>query len=178
MNAIEKLKNYIKKCGLTLEAEFIPQSKSRNANEKNPSVNWKLTLKKDDHSFTFDYMEGIGHFVKQQLYKALANVEKHIAEFGSSFGLDSYLRKDLTKRCGPHRYGKATPPQLIDILYSLSIDSDAINYTFQNWCSEFGYSDDSISAKNVYDQCVQTAINLKQFVDLDELREMYYEAEY
>ena len=50
------------KLGLTMTADFVPWSLSRNAGEKDPSLNWKITLHKDGRPFlTTDYMAGSGH---------------------------------------------------------------------------------------------------------------------
>lgn len=48
--------------GLTVKSEFMPFSQSRNKAEKNPSLNWKVTLQRNGRDvLTTDYMAGCGH---------------------------------------------------------------------------------------------------------------------
>nr|AYD75889.1 conserved hypothetical protein [Pseudo-nitzschia multiseries DNA virus] len=47
---------------LTVEAEFVPFSASRNAENEHKSLNWKVTIKRDGHDIlTTDYSAGIAH---------------------------------------------------------------------------------------------------------------------
>ena len=53
--ALESLK-------LTVDAAFVPFSQSRNKAEKSPSLNWRVTVKRDGHDvLTTDYMAGMAH---------------------------------------------------------------------------------------------------------------------
>lgn len=48
--------------GLRLTATFVPWSRSRNAGEKERSLNWCVKLFRDDRKIIeTDYMQGIGH---------------------------------------------------------------------------------------------------------------------
>ena len=48
--------------GVTMTAEFVPWSKSRDKGEKHPSLNWVITLHKGGRAFlTTDYSAGCGH---------------------------------------------------------------------------------------------------------------------
>ena len=46
-------------------------------------------------------------------------------------------------------------PTVADVLYCLLSDSRAGEMEFDEFCSEFGYSEDSISAKETWEQCYQ-----------------------
>ena len=53
--ALESLK-------LTVDAAFVPFSQSRNKAEKLPSLNWRVTVKRDGHDvLTTDYSAGMAH---------------------------------------------------------------------------------------------------------------------
>ena len=70
------------------------------------------------------------------------------------------------------------PPKVADVLYSLLSDASAEQRSFHEWCSDYGYSLDSISALNVYRACLDTAHALhKCFSDelLEELRDLLAE---
>ena len=48
--------------GLTVESEFVPFSQSRNKGEKIPSLNWKVTVKRNGRDvLTVDYTAGCAH---------------------------------------------------------------------------------------------------------------------
>ena len=70
------------------------------------------------------------------------------------------------------------PPKVADVLYLLLSDASAEQRSFHEWCSDYGYSLDSISALNVYRACLDTAAALhKCFSDelLEELRDLLVE---
>lgn len=53
-------------------------------------------------------------------------------------------------------------PDPVDVLYSLVMDSDVLNYgTFEYWASEFGYDADSRSAESTYRACLETALKMR-----------------
>ena len=70
------------------------------------------------------------------------------------------------------------PPKVADVLYSLLTDASAEQRNFYEWCSDYGYSTDSISALNAYRANLDTAHALhKCFSDelLAELRDLLAE---
>lgn len=73
-----------------------------------------------------------------------------------------------------HRYGEAKPrqPSDDDILRSLLMDAGAADENFHDWCANFGYSDDSISALNTYKECLNTATQLRKFIGREVLAEL------
>lgn len=70
----------------------------------------------------------------------------------------------LGHRGKPDAWGKAKPkrPQVADVLYSLFMDASAADNNFNDWCDEYGYSDDSLKALNIYKQCLETATALRK----------------
>ena len=70
------------------------------------------------------------------------------------------------------------PPKVADILYSLLSDASAEQRNFHEWCSDYGYSTDSISALNTYRACLDTAHALHKCFSpelLAELRDLLAE---
>jgi len=55
-------------------------------------------------------------------------------------------------------------PTVEDVMYAWVSDSDAyINaYTFKEFCDNYGYSDDSIKAKAMYESCIQQGLALRR----------------
>lgn len=74
---------------------------------------------------------------------------------------------------GNRKEGKPVAPNAAEVLYSLLSDADAASMTFEEWCSEFGYSDDSLRALNTYNKCVAIDKALRKVfsgADLETLR--------
>lgn len=53
-------------------------------------------------------------------------------------------------------------PHVADALHSLILDSSACESSFSEWCAEYGYSDDSIKARETYDACRANTDKLRQ----------------
>ena len=64
------------------------------------------------------------------------------------------------------------PPTVADVLYSLLTDASAEQRNFHEWCSDYGYSTDSISALNTYRACLDTAAALRKCFSYELLAEL------
>ena len=67
---------------------------------------------------------------------------------------------------------KPTPPLVADVLYSLLTDASAEQRNFHEWCSDYGYSTDSISALNAYRACLDIAHALRKCFSPELLAEL------
>lgn len=78
----------------------------------------------------------------------------------------------INKRLSGH--GKKVPnrPKIKDIMYSLLLDASATNDNFNDWCSNYGYSTDSIAALNMYKSCLDTSENLRKVFSREQLDAM------
>ena len=72
------------------------------------------------------------------------------------------------------RNGRNEPmqPKVADVLYSLLSDASAEQRNFHEWCSDYGYSTDSINAFNVYSACLDTAQALHKCFSPEMLAEL------
>ena len=57
-------------------------------------------------------------------------------------------------------------------LYSLLLDADCSNCTFTDFCSEYGYDADSITANRIYHECIKTSKQLNRLFNADELNQL------
>lgn len=67
-------------------------------------------------------------------------------------------------------------PKLEDVMHSLTLDASGVRHgqTFEEFCADFGYSDDSIEAKRVFDACTNIWRDMVRLgANFDELDEMY-----
>lgn len=179
----EACKAAMEKHGLTVKAIFVPFSQSRNAGEKSPSLNWRVSLYKGDKLIlSGDYSAGCGHCPAYKLSVKQAG------------GRNSIMRDDLIRaECetgvphlpapsgAPWRSVGQPPimPDACDVLYSFLSDGTAIDAgSFESWAADYGYDEDSRKAFDIYNACVQTGLALRSALGetaLSELREAFSE---
>ena len=156
--------------GLTMTAELVPFSRSRNAKEKRPSLNWRVTVKAPhtELELVTDYMQGVGHLPNYSHKYATNAAYDDTVRAACETGVFS-----PPEFAGSSRFktGKVSPPKLVDVLYSLVMDASALEYaSFEDWASEYGYDADSRSAERTYQDCLKIALKLQQMVDLPSAR--------
>lgn len=153
--------------GLIYAAEFVPQSLSRNAGAKRPTINWRVTLsRKGRKPLTCDYSQGIAH-------RPGYNHGRKTMDDAA----DDYLAAEGGKtpiKNSRHHARPLPKPELADILYSLVSDSDVLEYPlFEDWAPDFGYDPDSREAEKIYRECLKNALALRQLIDIDAAREAF-----
>ena len=136
--------------GVTLAATFVPQSQSRNSNEKRPTLNWRVVVVRSKRpQYACDYTQGIAHApgYPQTLRKSpnLAANERHAAERGR-------YPQNWESAAATHDK-PLTPPKLAEVLSSLLLDSTAFGQTFEDWANDYGYDTDSREAERTYNAC-------------------------
>ena len=66
------------------------------------------------------------------------------------------LRHQGRKLETPFKMGRGhhgTPPTLAVVLSCLRLDAQSADQTFEDWCADFGYDDDSREAERTYKAC-------------------------
>lgn len=171
----------IESLGLAYSAQFVPQSQSRNKG-KEPSLNWIVTISMGQRNeLQTDYMQGIGNlqnynFAESKKLWYSENV-KHACESGAwnkNLTYETQFSNSILRK----PYWKPIPaPELIDVLFSLMLNSDVIEYSnFEEWADNCGYDKDSRSAEATYKACLEIALKLRSILGesaLAQLREAY-----
>lgn len=156
--------------GLTVEPEFVPFSKSRNAGEKYPSLNWRVTIKRQGRAvLTTDYMAGIGHAPKvpgkptpSERHKA----DRMMAEGGKAVRF-VYSEGPLVHT------GPVLQPDPCNVISSIVQDSRVLDSGgFEDWASDYGYDKDSRKAESIYHACLEHALALKAAIGTAALEEL------
>ena len=134
-----------------------------------PTV-WSCTIVCDGNSYSTEYTKGCGHRVYSK---------------GSPSGM---LKRKATNKRITLPFGRMTiheaeeikasmpiEPDLTEFMYALVTDAGCVSGAdFEDFCSELGYSDDSISAKKTYGACCATYMALVRLgFDLDQLSELF-----
>jgi hypothetical protein len=163
-----ELQKVIDSLGIEYHATFVPQSMSRNAFQKMPSLNWRVTLKRNGKMVSTDYMQGIAHMPHYSSVRTADNVQREKDAAETAIFLrpkSSWIRM------------RVPPPSLADVMYSLVMDSDVLNFScYEDWAAEFGYDPDSRSGEVVYHACRAVAIPFSRMFttqELDALRTAY-----
>lgn len=149
--------------GVTMTATFVPFSQSRNKAEKNPSLNWRVTIKLRDRVVIadVDYMQGCAHCPAYKLSAAVAGAQNSVTRMRLIREECNSGRVAIPGRL--QKAGAALPaPSLADVMQSLLLDGNVIDAgSFEDWCNEYGYDADSIKARGMYDDCLQIALKLR-----------------
>jgi len=158
------------KLGLEYSAEFVPFSKSRNRDDKDKSLNWRVTFKRGNQKFTTDYSQGVGHIPSySHQYARLVvydNAVKEACETGKSRIVKRKNGYDAAQggRTIPARRPIPAPTR-DDIMYSLVMDSSVIDFpTYEEWARGCGYDEDSRSGEKVYRACLEIALKLRALI--------------
>lgn len=127
---------------------------------------WRVVLGKADTSESFDYYTGTGHRVifKPEQYeierKALASCVNKRSIMAENIRANM---ADCVKPFAPFAAG---------VLHSLINDRQAICLSFNQWCSEYGYDNDSLSAFRTYQACCETGEKLLRIFSRKQIREL------
>lgn len=168
----QEINAVLNKHGLTVESIFVPWSQSRNAGEKSPSLNWRVTLKHNGRNvISTDYSAGCGHCPSYQ-QRATTDSQRAVLNECERGKVYKFSNRKYPAR---HGYWEEINPDPADVIYSLLMDSEAINYIFEEWAGNFGYSEDSREAERLYNECLKIGIQMRKIGEstLTELREAF-----
>lgn len=188
--ARQELEAFMRTHGLTIEAIFVPFSKSRNAKPKGKdaegkprkpwlSLNWKCRLLRTVPHTTIvvvqeiDYSAGVGHC------KSPKNKVKHYYDACIAAEIETGLPHLYWESFNRPSVVKGSPkvatPDACDVLAALALDASVLDCgSFEDWASEMGYDCDSREAEAIYHTCLAIALKLRNGLGevlLAELRE-------
>ncbi len=67
---------------------------------------------------------------------------------------------------------KPKAPTLEAVLHSLALDSEAIEMSFNDWCDNLGYDNDSMKAFGMYQACCESAKKLNLIYTREEIKQI------
>lgn len=112
---------------------------------------WRVSISNGKgKEFSTDFYCGMGHVVKVK------------------GGMGRGVFYDDKKRA----YFAPKPPTVEDVMHSLTLDMQAIEQSFYDWCMELGYEEDSRKALATYDQCCNIGRDLRGMFSRQELDAM------
>lgn len=171
MSESEQIKESVEKLladnHFEMSAEFVPWSKSKRAGEAARSLNWRVSIKRPPFkSMVFDYSAGIGH-CPSYLHRLTVDGDEAV-KWECESG-----RKCLNSSGLMVLGGKSIKVDLIDALFCVVRDSEAINHgDFEEWCRETGFDPDSIKDLKTYQECLSYGLKLRQMFGDEILKEL------
>lgn len=178
----ETLAEAVDRLGLSIKAEFVPWSKSRNKGEDHRTLNWSVTLLCDGRAVLHtDYSAGIAHCpaYKSQnpiFGKPNSAIRKRAIDLETETGRTARY-SSLTGDVGTF-VGMPIMPDPLDVIASRALDASVLDYrNFEDWAGwDFGYDTDSRKALAIYDDCVSIALNLRHALGDDGLSALRWAA--
>lgn len=116
---------------------------------------WKVSFTKADKSvYETDYFTGIGHRAVPTIQKH--NYKRELENHHSSW------RNEITAK-----YAKPVAPCAASVLYGLTRDADAIEYSFDDWAADMGIDTDSRKGLETFLQCQKIGHEMNKFFGRD-----------
>lgn len=156
------ISSILSKCGIKYTANFIDIDKDTNNWIR---YEWRISFSDNEKNISLPYFMGIAYTIngknKKDLRINYLLNNGHIVKLDTISGNKIMSNKELNKY--ESSFFVPAPPEILDVLASLKLDSEASNISFSNWCCEFGYNEDSRKDFNTYLLCQESGIKLRFF---------------
>ena len=152
----QKALDFLKYTGTTMKAEFLGRRKFFPDDTEERDV-YKITLKRGGREFSFDFGQSVHRSGKWTIYAGGKKVTNDPAEAKKYRKGERIENKDFAE------------PTAYDVLSCLQKYDVGI---FSEFCSEFGYDEDSMKAEKIYEAvCKEWDMVQKLWTD-DEIEEL------
>lgn len=142
---------------------------------KFPRDKWASTIHYKDKSATFEYFTGVGNRICAPRVKKEGATKWYDAARGAyAFSTKEAVEKNflILKRVKKNGNWVNEGPSVADVIYSLASEAGAMTTTFDEWCSDFGYNNDSLGALNTYIACQRNGTKLVRVIGTKLLAEL------
>lgn len=134
--------DFAEKCKLTMNAVYIGHYSRF---EKSITANYKITLSRNGKQFSFDFSTSINDSWR---YSENGKISKGLPlRIDTAKFFESYFKNPIIEYRGMRIKQCKKTPSLYDVLACLTKNDPD---TFDNFCSEYGYDNDSISAMKTW----------------------------
>jgi hypothetical protein len=133
---------------------------------------WRITFTANNgKTFSTDFKTGLGHRIEQTNFSSFSvNDRKYITEVKTITGMDNVTHK--TGEFGKQNELRAVAPTQASVLYCLLSDMQSAEYGYVDFCSNFGYDEDSRKALETYLACEKIGLELKRFFSLETIQHL------
>jgi len=164
-----KLAAKMAELGIELQIRFVPRSVSRNAAEKNMTLNYKVSVYlKGRTAFLegVDYSMGSGYCRTHLKHSYTPTVLEQ-----SRINNECETGKAVDKNGFPLP-GK-TMPDPVSVFASILMDAEAVRHSgFESWAADFGLDEDSRKAEAMYNQCLKYGLRLGAMFSNEAIQDM------
>ena len=155
--------DFLNQTGTTLDVTFL-KNDFHFHNDKHKRDIYKCTLKRGDRYYEFQYGQSL---LKSAHYQDLIFSDRKYTLSGSCLS-GGYKINDIARDPNIKKVD-GIKPSAYDILSCLTKYNPG---SFDDFCGEFGYSSDSITAKKVYDSVIDEYLHMCVLFNDNELEKM------
>lgn len=150
--------DFLNKCNTTFEAKFIKHDFYFNGDKEKRDI-YLITLKRGSRIVTFEFGQSLQKSGKYIVYDYPSRKVNELkgADKYPSIGSDYSANKDFEI---PNEY------ELLSSLTKYEVG------TFENFCSEFGYDEDSRNAEKTYKAVCEEYLKVCKIFNEDEMQEL------
>lgn len=154
--------------GLTYSVKFVPRSQAPKREDDWKCLSWKVRIEFGRQVLETDYHTGLG-LCGKAVQSRINSLPKYCID-------RQQAENELMER-GSLKGHRSEQPSLRDVIHSLLLDSEAIDYaSFEEWADCLGFDVDSRKAEQTYRACLATGLKLRSMLGgakLQELREEF-----
>lgn len=130
---------------------------------------------------TFEFFTGIGHrtvfetgWPKRGENLAAIKVLRELIDYTDKLPQTKSLMRNPNKNSFRFEaYARAIPPTQAAVLYGILLDAESARCsTFNEWCSELGYDEDSRKAEKIYFTCQEESEQLDRLFNREQQEEL------
>lgn len=162
------------------EAKLIREAMVNKSEEwKDTSDYFVCSFQSGSNFESFDFYTGVGLRINSKP-KSLGNHAKYVikraetVEAGITSEYTMYMAKDVRINTTHLAATKQwiTPPSPAIVLHSLLMDARVGEESFDDFCDNLGYDNDSVSALNVYQECSKTTKRIKKLFTTEQIKQL------
>ncbi len=161
--------DFLKKHDITFECKFLRHGSMRWDTKGETRDIYSLTLRRDRHNISVEFGNSMAHSGE---WVTIDNNPKFRKVFNDKNAAASFAERVLNNRFKVKKNPNKKEPTCYDMLTSITKSDPG---TFDDFCSEFGYSNDSISAKETWQAVREEFNDIRSFfsrIELEELQEI------
>lgn len=155
---------FLKKANATIKIEFVGLAVNKDWKEKDKRNLYEITLSTPGGSMVFDFWDSIRNTEIKQMNLEAYTEKRYKRRFDSlSYSEKMQAQKELKEKKA------AAQPNAYDVLACMTKYDPG---TFENFCSEFGYDEDSRTAERIYFAVQKEYSELARIFTPEQLEEM------
>lgn len=155
---MENIVNEFDFSALPIKVDYVGKAVDTDDGCEWPHFLWNVTISYKSGFWAFPYKCGMGHIEKKPGALPMPN--------------PPYRKGTIAYAEWEARNTRPKKPSNSDIMYSILTDAEAGNLSFNEWCDNYGYSNDSVKAFNTYQTCCEYAVFIRKVFTSEQVSAM------